>query len=220
MNRFFVKVLVTVLISTPLSAQIDTSFFSQMPPDSELVKLGQPTREDMRRTMRELDSAGGGQFQKQFEDALVKSSQDSLHPGLYPEDDNTPPTLEELIATRAHVRYVVIDLKATPRPGLPEGFTELADLELLVIANAQPNSTFDFEGATATISTMTSIRHLYLINNRDKLRHVPPSIDHLVDLKQLGLWNNGFESLPLEMQAIEALRLRMPKCVITCSKGH
>jgi hypothetical protein len=204
MRSFFAVAVMFLLAASAAVAQIDTSFFLDLPPDAELKLHGMPTRDDMRRTMRELkgikhDLDSGWH-------AGIQNLDDTVHFFQRDEDEeDLPRTLEEKILRPTGIHILFIDLKAHPIEKLPDGFDNLTDLEFLVIENLPEGAHFDFDDAFNTFARISGLRDLYIINNGSGFRAIPSSIGGISSLKRFTCYNNTIVSIPPEVRKLDSL---------------
>jgi len=145
--------------------------------------------------------------QKVLMEALSKSAAEIVTPGNDDEDDDDgkPITLEYLIEHPSNIMFLKIDLRATPIKKLPAGFDNLSDLTFIIITNLPAKASFDFEDAINTISGLSSVKDLYIINNGRGFRTIPSSIGQMTNLKRFVCYNNALETLPTEIGNLENL---------------
>lgn len=237
MHPLLTVVLVFMTATTIVVGQVDTSFFKDLPPDEELKKAGMATREEMRKTMRQMKGIMHDM------DSGWKASRENLKETAHAtrgeeEDAPLPQTLEEKILNPSGIHVLLIDLKAHPISKLPEGFDNLSDLQFLVITNLPDGARFDFDDAFNTIARLPNVKDLYVINNGKGLRAIPASIGQMSELKRLTCYNNAITTIhadvgnleSLEVLSLEenpispaqyaALQTALPECTITYTKAR
>ena len=193
-------VLVVLLTAISALGQIDTSFFKDLPPDPELIRLGQPTREEMRRSMRVMHRLGA-ELDSGLHAIMVERT-DTAHLSPVDDDDAAAWTLEDKIQNPSNVRFLYIDLKKHPMERLPEGFDNLTDLEFLVITGLPEGAHFDFDGAFRMLSRISGLTDLYIINNGKGFHTIPPAIGHMAALERLTCYRNAITTLPPELSTL------------------